>query len=199
MSVHRALRLHSTVAIAQRLSAIAVFLAIATAGHGQLRFPLPIDDNCAVKVTGPTREFDLKHDKDTVGGGSLFCSLGITATQANQAISDFQLAVSAPNRLSAGAIVRLPVEVVVAPAKTPHGKTKTLMIYERAEWVRFVRNKLNGRQREAIAAAKLSDMMIVESQGAGPGFILGNGLVFFSTRNPKHITVWHLNTEDLSE
>jgi hypothetical protein len=67
------------------------------------------------------------------------------------------------------------------------------------EWAEFVRQKLNDRQRAAIEGAKLSDMSIVNSRAAGPGFILGDGLVFFSTRIASRITVWHLDTEVLGD
>ncbi len=162
--------------------------------------PFPLNDNCPVKVTGPTAKFDLEHDRDTDGGGSLFCTLGITASQAIRAISDFKLAVAVPDRLPAGTILKFPIEVVVY-GKWRDGKRKDsrLMLHTRAEWVEFVRHKLNNKQRRAIEAAKLSDMTMVNSWGAGPGFILGDGLVFFSTRNPKHITVWHLNTEVIGD
>jgi hypothetical protein len=179
---------------------IIVLPATATACHGQLRLPFPINDNCPVKVKGPTAAFDIEHDKDTVGNGSLFCRLGVTASHANRAISDFQMAVVAPDKFPPDRIVKFPVEIVVY-GTTPDGKRKdsTLSVRTRAEWAEFVRLKLNDRQRAAIEAAKLSDMLIVNSQAAGPGFILGDGLVFFSTRNANRITVWHLNTEVLGD
>jgi hypothetical protein len=73
------------------------------------------------------------------------------------------------------------------------------VVHTKAEWADFVRHKLNQRQLAAIESATLSDMMIVNSRAAGPGFILGDGLVFFSTRNAAHISVWHLNTEVLGD
>jgi hypothetical protein len=177
-----------------------VFLAFVAACWGQSSPTLPINGNCRLNITGPTAAFDIEHDKDTVGGGSLFCNLGITASKANRAISDFQMAVVAPDKAPTGTILRFPIEIVVY-GTTPDGKRKdsTLMIHTRAAWAEFVRHKLNARQRAAIEAAKLSDMMMVESKGAGPGFILGDGLVFFSTRNVSRITVWHLNTEVLGD
>jgi hypothetical protein len=73
------------------------------------------------------------------------------------------------------------------------------MIRTRKEWADFVQHKLNHRQFAAIESAKLSDMMMVNSRAAGPGFILGDGLVFFSTRNESQIKVWHLNSEVLGD
>ena len=168
--------------------------------QSQPRPLFPVNDDCPVKVAGPTSAFDLAHDKDTVGNGSLFCRLGITASQANEAISEFKRAVAAPDRLPAQTVLKFPIEIVVY-GTTPDGKRKdsTLTVHTRAEWAEFVRRKLNDRQRAAIEAAKMSDMLIVNSRAAGPGFILGDGLVFFSTRNANRITVWHLNTEVLGD
>jgi hypothetical protein len=168
--------------------------------QGQSEFPFPVNDNCQVKVTGPTAAFDIEHDKDTIEGASLFCRLGITASQANRAISDFKATVYAPNKPPVNTILRFPVEVVIY-GMTPGGKRRdsTLKLHTRAEWGEFVRHRLNERQRAAIESAKLSDMLIVNSKGAGPGLILGDGLVFFSTRNTNHIAVWHLNTEVLGD
>ncbi|HXE07874.1 MAG TPA: hypothetical protein VN612_08265 [Acidobacteriaceae bacterium] len=149
-----------------------------------------------MKVAGETAAFDLQHDKDTDGGGSLFCRLGITASQADRAISNLKMAVAAPSSPSVTKILRFPVEIVVYDGNR---KNSTVMLHTKAEWVEFVRDRLNSRQKKAIGGAKLSDMMIVDSKGAGPGFILGDGLVFFSTRNPHHIVVWHLNTEVLAD
>lgn len=176
-----------------------VSLSAVTASQGHLApAPPPFlnDDNCPVKATGPTATFDLEHDRDM--GASLFCLLGITASQANRAISEFKEAVAAPDRFAVGTILKFPVEIVV-PKMMPDGKRKqsTLTVHTRAEWADFVQQKLNDRQRTAIQAAKLSDMSIVHSLAAGPGFILGDGLVFFSTRNTRHITVWHLDIEVL--
>jgi hypothetical protein len=177
-----------------------IVFAFVVACQGQSIPPFPVNDSCPVKVAGPTAAFDIEHDKDTVGGGSLFCRLGITASEANQAIADLKRAVSAPDRFSVEAILKFPIEIVV-PEKTPGGEQKdsTLLVHTRAEWAEFVRHQLNNRQRKAIEVAKLSDMLIVNSRGAGPGFILGDGLVFFSTRNGKRITVWHLNTNVLGK
>jgi hypothetical protein len=183
-----------------RMIILALLTLVAAICQGQSGFPFPVNDNCSVKVTGPTAKFDIEHDKDTVGGGSLFCRLGVTASQANRAISDFKAVVGAPDETSANKILKVPIEVVVY-GMTPDGKRKdsTLMLHTKAEWAEFVRHKLNERQRAAIEAAKLSDMLIVNSKGAGPGFILGDGLVFFSTRNARRIVVWHLNTEVLGD
>ena len=183
-----------------RMMSLVLLAIVAAVCQGQSGFPFPVNDNCPVKVTGATAGFDIEHDKDTVGGGSLFCRLGITASQANRAISDFKAAVAAPDKPFANRILKFPIEVVVFGA-TSEGKRKdsTLTVHTKAEWAEFVRHKLNERQRTAIEAAKLPDMLIVNSKGAGPGFILGDGLVFFSTRNPNRISVWHLNTEVLGD
>jgi len=176
------------------------FLAFVAVCQGQSSLPFPVNDNCPVKVAGPTAAFDIEHDKDTVGGGSLFCRLGITASQANRAISDFRTAVGAPDGPSADAILKFPIEIVVSSTTSDGRRNEsTLTVPTRAKWAEFVRHKLNDRQRAAIEAAKLSDMLIVNSKDGGPGFILGDGLVFFSTRNAKRITVWHINTEVLGD
>ncbi|WP_047497177.1 hypothetical protein [Terriglobus sp. TAA 43] len=185
---------------AQRgIIAIAIFLMVVTSCRGQTRWPSSVDDNCFVKVTGPTTSFDREHDRDTVNGGSLFCRLGITASKANQAISAFKLAVKSPGE-NPNAILKFPVEVIL-PGSAIHGKQvdSKFFVRDSTQWAEFVQNKLNEKQRAAIHAAKLSDMSIVNSRSAGPGFILGNGLVFFSTRDAKRIVVLHLNTEDGAE
>jgi hypothetical protein len=182
-----------------RVMTISVVVAVVvTACQGQPAPTFPINDDCSVKVAGPTASFDLEHDRGTVGGGSLFCRLGITASLANQAISDFKQAVASPDRYTAARILKFPIEIVEFKT-TPDGKRhdSTRIVNTAAEWAKFARQQLNDRQRAAIEAAKLSDMLIVNSQGAGPGFILGDGLVFFSTRNKDRVTVWHLNTEVL--
>lgn len=46
-----------------------VFLAFVAVCQGQSYSPFPVNDNCPVKVAGPTAAFDTEHDKDTVGGG----------------------------------------------------------------------------------------------------------------------------------
>lgn len=164
-----------------------------------MRWQPYIDDNCLVKVTGPIAAFDRQHDKDTVNGGSLFCRLGITASEANQAIAAFKLAVKAPNE-NPDAILKFPVEVML-PGKAIHGEQvdSKFFVRDSTQWAEFVQHKLNEKQRAAIHAAKLSDMLIVNSRSAGPGFILGSGLVFFSTSDVKRIVVWHLNIGDATE
>jgi hypothetical protein len=71
-----------------------ITLVTSMAFQGQTPSRFPIDDNCPLNFKGPTAAFDVEHDKDTVGGGSLFCRLGVTATQAIRAISDFKVAVA---------------------------------------------------------------------------------------------------------
>gem|GEM_PF-2423291 len=183
-----------------KMTILVILACAAVVCQSQSRFPFPANDNCAVKASGPTAAFDIEHDRDTVGGGSLFCTLGVTASQANRAILDFKAAVGSPEKLSPNTVIKFPIEVVVY-STTREGKRRdsTLILRTRAEWVESVRKKLNDRQRAAIESAKLSDMMMVSSKGAGPGFILGDGLVFFSTRNPHRIRVWHLNTEVLGD
>jgi hypothetical protein len=180
---------------------ILIVLATSMTSQGQTTSRFPIDDNCPLNFKGPTAAFDVEHDKDTVGGGSLFCRLGVTATQAIRAISDFKTAVVEPDKLSAHSILTFPLEVVIPHTKATSKQRKIpkLMVRTRKEWADFVRYKLNQRQRAAIESAKLSDMLVVNSRAAGPGFILGDGLVFFSTRNETQITVWHLNFEVLGD
>ena len=180
---------------------VLIIFSTSLISHGQTPSRFPANDNCALSFKGPTASFDLEHDRDTVGGGSLFCYLGITATQASRAISDFKSAVAEPNKLSANSILSFPVEVVIPHPRTTAKpqKVPTLLIRSRKEWTEFVQHKLKDRQLAAIKSAQLSDMMMVNSQAAGPGFILGDGLVFYSTRNEGQIKVWHLNSEVLGD
>lgn len=169
--------------------------------HGQTPSRFPVNDNCSLNFKGPAAAFDVEHDKDAVGRSSLFCRLGVTATQAIRAISDFKAAVAEPDKLSANSILAFPIEVVIPHTRSTAKQQEipTHTIRTRKEWVDFVRRKLNHRQLAAIESAKLSDMMIVNSRAAGPGFILGDGLVFFSTRTEGQIKVWHLNSEVLGD
>lgn len=178
-----------------------IVLAISMTSQGQTPSRFPVNDSCPLNFKGPTAAFDVEHDKDTVGGGSLFCRLGVTATQAIRAISDFKTTVAEPDKLSAHSILTFPLEVVTPHTRsTPkQGKIPRLVVRTRKEWADFVRHNLNQRQRAAIESAKLSDMLIVNSRAAGPGFILGDGLVFFSTLNESQITVWHLNSDVLGD
>jgi len=178
-----------------------IVLATSMTSQGQTLSRFPVNDNCPLNFKGPTAAFDAEHDKDTVGGGSLFCRLGVTATQAVRAISDFKTAVADPDKPSTHSILTFPLEVAIPhPSSTPKQRNlPTLMVRSRKEWADFVRHKLNHRQLAAIESANLSDMMMVNSEAAGPGFILGDGLVFFSTRNESQITVWHLNSEVLGD
>lgn len=177
-----------------------ITFATSMTSQGQTPSRFPVDDNCSLNFKGPTAAFDVEHDRDTVGGGSLFCYLGVTATQASRALRDFKAAVAEPDRLSAHSILTFPLEVVIPHTRSTAKQQKipTHMIRTRKEWVDFVRRKLNHRQLTAIESATLSDMMMVNSR-AGPGFILGDGLVFFSTRNGDQIKVWHLNSEVLGD
>lgn len=185
------------------LMRLTILISIAASITAQAQTPsrFPVDDKCSLNFKGPTAAFDVEHDRDSVGGGSLFCRLSVTATQATRAISDFKAAVAEPDKLPAHSILSFPLEVVI-PHKASSAKRQkipTLLIRTRKEWVDFARYKLNRKQRAAIESAKLSDMMIVNSRAAGPGFILGDGLVFFSTRKENQIKVWHLNSEVLSD
>jgi len=178
-----------------------IVLATSMTSQGQMTSRFPVDDNCPLNFKGPTAAFDVEQDKDTVGGGSLFCRLGVTATQAIRAISDFKTVGVEPDKLSAHSILTFPVGIVIPHTRSTRKQQKipVLMVRTRKEWADFVRHKLNHRQLAAIESAKLSDMLIVNSRAAGPGFILGDGLIFFSTRNESRITVWHLNSEVLGD
>ena len=48
---------------------------------------------------------------------------------------------------------------------------------------------MSNKQIATVARSWLGNVMIVGTTSFHPGFIIGNGLVFFSTANPKDVKV----------
>lgn len=129
------------------------FTSIMT-GQAQFGASLPVSDTCQLTFSGATAVFDREHDRDTVGGGSLYCRLAVTASQANQAISDFKSAVDTPVKQRIGAILTFPVKVQDShPISGGKVKDSTVLLNTRMEWAKFVQQKFtktNLRQSEGL-------------------------------------------------
>jgi hypothetical protein len=139
-----------------------IVLATSMTSQGQTPSRFPVNDKCSLNFKEPTAAFDVEHDKDTVGGGSLFCRLGVTASQAVRAISDFKAVVAEPDQLSAHSILTFPLEVVIPHTKSTAKQQKipTLMIRTSKEWAvwahRRSRKKLRNSSADSSAAIPCS-------------------------------------------
>jgi hypothetical protein len=131
---------------------------------------------------------DEKLDRLNVGNASFSCDLYVQASAAKDALEDFRAGLPKADKALMDKVLLYPVRVIIDDPAT--GQTKqTLTVKNYSDWATVQSKDLTKEQLKLVDCSELGNVTIVGRGSFNPGFIIGDGLVFFSTKNPKHIGV----------
>lgn len=143
--------------------------------------------------TAPTDpQFDKLFDQVSDGNISFSCYLSITASKARDAIESFRYSMLYHDKLRFDRSVKIPLTVIV---DEPQGDRETrIMINSYTEWAALQKTRMTDNQLNMIRCTWLGSVSLVGGQSFNPGFIIGDGLVFFSasSRSDVKVTSIHL-------
>jgi hypothetical protein len=133
-------------------------------------------------------DFDKAFDRVNVNGASFSCDLFISAAQARDTVESFRYGILYHDQVHFNRAVRYPLDVVVGQTSGGATRKNKITVHDYKEWL--VQAKLMTKeQTDAVGRSWLGNVTIVGSASFNPGFIVDNGLVFFSTSVPGAVRV----------
>jgi hypothetical protein len=141
--------------------------------------------DCLSKVygnlqTSPTEaEFDRSFDQVNGSKTSISCYLYIPASKARAAIEALRLGILYDDDAQLLRAVKFPLRVIVDREDSSHRNEAVVRTVKELRDLQH--SHLTDAQRQVISCAWLGNVSLVGGNSFHPGFIIGDGIVFFST------------------
>jgi hypothetical protein len=133
--------------------------------------------------------FDKRYDRVNASDASFSCYLFIPASRARNAIESFRYGVIYQDRRSLDRAVRYPLTVILNGATGGSHKREKLTVHDYEEWMKIGQSEMTRAQKDVIRCSWLGSVSLVGGHSFNPGFIINDGLVFFSTSSAQDVRV----------
>jgi hypothetical protein len=133
-------------------------------------------------------DFDKVFDRVNVNGASFSCDLFVDAGQARDILESFRYGVLYRDQARFDRAVRYPLNVIVGQISGGSVRKNKIVVHDYKEWL-VQASLMTKEQTDEVERSWLGNVTIVGSTGFNPGFIIDNGLVFFSTINSANVRV----------
>jgi hypothetical protein len=176
-----------------RLSLYFAFLPIAvfTAAPSAAQAPKNCLDQVQVKGSGSRIEatFDKLFDSVNEGNASISCYLYIPASKARDALESFRYGVLYHDKASLDRVFRYPLHVILNNTSGSSVKQNSVIVHSFQEWSALQDTEMTKSQLQVIRCSWLGNVSMVGGQSFHPGFIVGDGLVFFGTSDTSDVRI----------
>lgn len=154
--------------------------------------PLLMAQTVCLKGAASKNTFDVSFDRTNANHASFTCDLHVSASVARSVLESLRMGVLYHDTVALNRALRYPVTVIL-PSSGKEGGEKQIEIHNAQEWYALQKSALNPDQLQAVASSWLGNITVVGTSGFNPGFIIGNGLVFFKYIGPDQLAVTHIN------
>ena len=143
------------------------------------------------------RASDEKLDRLNTGGASFSCDLFVPASAAKDALENFRAGLLYGDETRMEKALAYPLRIVLDDSTT--GKTaRVLTIKNYQDWLTIKMKEMTNEQIQVVRCAWLGNVTIVGRGSFNPGFIIGDGLVFFSAKSTADIRVTSINLMEIT-
>lgn len=140
---------------------------------------------------------DEELDRSNVGGASFSCDLFVRASVAKGALEDFRAGLLEGDEARMQKALAYPLRIVLDDPTT--GKTaRILTITNYRDWLNIKTKEMTKEQLQVVRCASLGNVTIVGRASFNPGFIIGDGLVFFSAKSAADIRVTSIHLMEIT-
>jgi hypothetical protein len=154
--------------------------------------PLLMAQTACLEGAASKNTFDVSFDRTNATHASFSCDLHVSASVARNVLESLRTGVLYHDTVALNRALRYPVTVVL-PSSGKEGGEMQVEIHNAQEWYALQKSALNPDQFQTIASSWLGNITVVGTSGFNPGFIIGNGLVFFKYIGPDQLAVTHIN------
>jgi len=126
---------------------------------------------------GPDHAFDVAFDKDKAGR-SFSCGPEMRASEARKALESFRNGVLYRDQALMDSVLSYPLTARISKTLDLDEKPEVVTIRSFREWAKFQEERMDKNQIAMVACANLGNVSI--QAGRSPGFMIGNGMVWFS-------------------
>jgi len=126
---------------------------------------------------GPDQAFDVAFDKDKAGR-SFSCGPEMRASEARKAIESFRNGVLYRDQARMDSVLSYPLTARITKTLNVDENPAVVTIRSFREWSKFQEEHMDKNQIAVVACANLGNVSI--QAGRPPGFMIGNGMVWFS-------------------
>jgi hypothetical protein len=194
-AIERLMMLHCTVrthfigplSLYFALLLITVFAAATSAAQN----PKNCLDQVHVKSgsSGNEATFDKLFDSVNGGNASISCYLYIPASKARDALESFRYGVLYHDKASLDRVFRYPLQVIMSNPSGSPVKQNRVIVHNFQEWSTLQDTEMTKSQLQVIRCSWLGNVSLVGGQSFHPGFIVGDGLVFFGTSDISDVRI----------
>jgi hypothetical protein len=128
-------------------------------------------------TSGPEYAFDMAFDKDRAGK-SFSCIPEMRASEARNAVESFRNGVLYGIQSRMDSVLDYPITARVRKTLNVDEVPEVITIRNFRDWTKFQQEHMDKNQVAMIACANLGNVSV--EGGRSPGFMIGNGLVWFT-------------------
>lgn len=189
VTLHCAVRMHFKAPL--RLYFSFLLIAVCAAAPTSAQAPKDCLDKVYVKGSGSGIEttFDKLFDSVNGNNASISCYLYIPALKARDALESFRYGVLYHDKASLDRVFRYPLHVTISNTSGNSAKQNSVIVHSFQEWSSLQDKEMTKSQLQVIRCSWLGNVSMVGGQSFHPGFIIGDGLVFFGTSDTKDVRI----------